>query len=1174
MIIKNFFEKDINRNIETVIKADDRDHISTEVAEYVITKEIGNKIRELFSNYKSYSGSNGVWISGFFGSGKSHLLKILSYVLENKEVDGYKCGELFAEKIEDDVLLKGDILSSTRIPSESVLFNIDQQAQITTKDDPSAILKVFYKVFYDHVGYYGFQPHVAEFEMWLDKQGKYQEFKSKFEKSLGSDWNSARIDYFDPRITKSISEVLGGIFETNPSEYDDILDVLENKQKHNIEDFAQKVNEYVKSKPSGFRLNFFVDEVGQFISENTKLMLNLQTIAESLATVTHGHSWILVTSQEDMDKIVGDMNKSQQNDFSRIQARFRIKVPLTSANVDEVIEKRLLKKKPEAQKHLADTFKKESSHLDTLLSFSDSGVQFKGFKGETDFANKIPFIPYQFDLFQQCRIALASHNAFQGKHASVGERSMLGVFQQVIQNIEEQGQNTLVSFDLMFDGLRNELKGQIQNTIQLAERNIDNDFAIKVLKTLFLVKYYGNFKTTRRNISVLMINKIDIDLKQHEQNIDEALNLLENQSYVQRNGEVYEFLTDEEKDIEQEIKNTDVEEQKVTQLLKEIFFDEIIKDSRIKYFDTKQDYEFTSKIDGVLLGREKELAIEIITENYSDYTNTLHIQGQTMGSTGMRIVLPSNVTFMKDLKMWLRTDTYSKQNQSTSNKIEVKRILQEKAIQNVERRRNLILLGNKLLSDASVYMNGEKIQSGNVADGKTLVVNSFQNLVKTVYTNLRMLGNIQYSEDTFKSVIFGGKDSLFDTDDNTMTEGESEILNIINRRKGQSDRTSLNDLKNHFAKKPYGWYQNAVWTLVAQLYKRGKIELKKDSNNLEDNAVVQALLNSASYANVMLEPQAVIDPRLVVNLKRTYAEAFDETPSKIEAKEVANEFKEKLNEMYNEVSQLEVRKTELPFVSALTEFRDKLHKLKNKEYSYYLTNLKDFEDDLLDTKENILDPIKKFINGDQLKIYEKVSSFLKSDLSNVEYIDGNEFSQIKSVMEDRAPYKGNTVRDAKVLHENITKKLQDKIDEERNKAIQKTEEVIAIIKTNEDYNRLSEADQNRILSPFQDEINKLKSQRYIGNMRNTMVFVSEFLYTKQLNEIVRLVTPEPKPNPDLPNGGDKPVVVVPVHYVRGSSIKPTFNKTELRTEDDVNEYVESIRKSFLEKIKEHKRISL
>jgi len=89
-MIKKFFEKDINRTIETVIKADDREHISDEVAEYVVTNEIAKKIRDLFQAYNDYNGVNGVWISGFFGSGKSHLLKILSYVLENKEFDGYK----------------------------------------------------------------------------------------------------------------------------------------------------------------------------------------------------------------------------------------------------------------------------------------------------------------------------------------------------------------------------------------------------------------------------------------------------------------------------------------------------------------------------------------------------------------------------------------------------------------------------------------------------------------------------------------------------------------------------------------------------------------------------------------------------------------------------------------------------------------------------------------------------------------------------------------------------------------------------------------------------------------------------------------------------------------------------------------------------------------------------
>src|SRR5690606_25324260 len=129
-------------------------------------------------------------------------------------------------------------------------------------------------------------------------------------------------------------------------------------------------------------------------------------------------------------------------------------------------------------------------------------------------------------------------------------------------------------------------------------------------------KYFGNFKTTKRNISVLMIDDINVDLKAHETKIDAALTILENQSYVQRNGDIFEFLTDDEKDVEEEIKNTDIDEQAITQLLKEILFDEIIRDNKIKYLENKQDYDFTSKIDGSFFGREKELEIEIITDNY------------------------------------------------------------------------------------------------------------------------------------------------------------------------------------------------------------------------------------------------------------------------------------------------------------------------------------------------------------------------------------------------------------------------------------------------------------------------------------------------------------------------------------------------------------------------------
>ena len=902
MKINSIFLKNINRNIETVIKADDRDHISDEVAEYVITSEISKKIRDLFGAYNSYSGANGVWISGFFGSGKSHLLKILSYVLENKEFDGYSSGDLFAEKIEDDQMLKGDVLAASKIPSESILFNIDQQAQITSKEDANAILEVFYKVFYDHLGYYGFIPHVAEFEMWLDDEGILAEFKEKFKIKSGNEWEGVRKNYFDITLQKNLSAVLGDIKNVGSEDYIDILDKLEENHKQSIEDFCNRVQQYISKQERGFRLNFFVDEVGQYISDNTKLMLNLQTIAESLATKTKGSSWILVTSQEDMEAIVGDMNKSQQNDFSRIQARFKIKIPLTSANVDEVVEKRLLKKNDSANSELKKVYSKESEHLRTIYSFSDAGVQFKGFKDDKDFINKFPFLPYQFELFQQCRRALSTHNAFQGKHSSVGERSMLGVFQQVTQKLGDSELSGLVSFDRMFEGIRNELKGEIQSSILVAENNLGSPFAIRVLKTLFMVKYYNSFKTTKRNVSVLLIDTYSLDLKQHDKDIDQALNLLENQSYIQRNGELYEFLTDDEKDVEQEIKEVDADDQAVNQLLKEILFDEIIRDNKIKFEENKQDYKFTSKIDGAVLGREEELGVEIITPNYHYYGEVDEIARQTMGLSTMRLLMPEDGVFIKDAKMYIRTNKYIKQNQSTSLKSERKRILHDKAVQNNERKSNLVILANQLLGRSDIYINGSLQEISATTDGKSKVIKGFQILVKTVYPNLRMLGNHLYSEETIRNIILSTQDDLFGTDDNTISEAENELINIINRRKGQSDRTSLNDLKTHFGLKPYGWYPNAVWSMVARLYKRGKIEIKQDSNLLEDSQVVNALLVSSNYGNTLVVVQEDVDPKLIRELKTLFTDAFDENCPYQDAKDIALGFKEKLGLLLQEVN--------------------------------------------------------------------------------------------------------------------------------------------------------------------------------------------------------------------------------------------------------------------------------
>jgi predicted transcriptional regulator len=1178
MKLQEIFERDITRPIETVIKADDQDHVFQEVEEYVVTKEIALKIQDFFAAYNDYQGANGVWISGFFGSGKSHLLKILSYVMENREHEGQRLGEVFAGKVVNDAILKANVLKATRTPSESILFNIDQQAQITTKQDDDAILNVFYKVLNDHLGFYGAQGHVADFERWLTTEGAYAAFVSQFEEEAQEGWVSGRRKYFSPKIKSAIDRALTSVLGPAEGGYLNIIDTLRRDSSLSIEDFSTKVDEYIKSKPKGFRLNFFVDEVGQYISDNTKLMLNLQTITESLASRTKGQAWVLVTSQEDMEKVVGDMNKAQQNDFSRIQARFKIKVPLSSANVDEVIEKRLLQKKADATKLLAYTWQKEHANLETLLTFSEVGVQFKGYKEEKNFTNKYPFVPYQFDLFQQCIKALSHHNAFQGKHASVGERSMLGVFQDVVMRMGNAQDDALVTFDLLYEGIRSTIRGEIQSSITLAERNLEDAFAIKVLKALFLVKYYSNFKTTPRNISVLMIDNIHIDLKAHEQKIQKALALLEAQTYVQRNGDLYVFLTDDEKDIEEEIKGTDIDESAITQLLDELAFDEVIRDNKIKYIENKQDYEFAHKIDGNILGRDKELVIDVITPNHDDYEHRDRLAAQSMGrNTMMMIVLPPNERLLKDVRLYLKTDKYIKQSQSTNNKESIKRLLYEKGTQNGERRRTLILLLKQLLGEADILLNGSKYEVGNAADGRVKVTNAFQGLVKIAYPNLKMLGTTAFSEDTTKQTIKAKQNDLFGTDDSTISEPENEVLNYIIRRKKQSERTSLSDVKDQFVKKPYGWSQNAIWTMVARLYKRGKLDVRQDGGLLGDDAILAALSNNRLPATTLLEPQEDIDPKLVRALKEIYNELFDQTCSATEAKEVATAFRRMLSEELVFIKDLVAQRTHFPFLASLEPLRDTWDKLSKKEPNYLLLNRKDFEDELLDSKEGLLDPIKRFWNSEQKKIYEEIKNFSKGDLSNFEHIEGEELTKLEAALAHARPYAGTIIQEAKAAMDSIREKVLAKLGEEKEKALSKIKQHKENLKADAGFQQLTNVQQESLLKQLAVLSEKATDNRYISNIRGYVVSSNE-LFVELLNEIQTLLrknAPQPVPDSDRKPGEASTTAQGPkVVYVRRTSVEVTFTKSTLETEQDVEDYVSILKQAYIKQIKENKRITL
>lgn len=317
MRLSTIFEKPVNRPIEGVIKADDETMLRIEFEEYVLTNEVAKRLEKFLDAYNNYEGANGAWISGFFGSGKSHLLKILALLLDNRLVDGKPALDVFLPKCAKNEILRADLKKAVAIPSKSILFNIDQKADVISKTQIDALLAVFVKVFDESCGYYGKQGHIAKFERDLDSRKLFDKFKTAYQDISGQPWESGREQSL--LESNNIAQAYANASGTAKDASVNILDKYRSEYKVSIEDFAEQVAKYVNEQAPQFRLNFFVDEVGQYIADNVKLMTNLQTIAESLATKCSGKAWVIVTAQEDMNAVIGEMTKQQGNDFSKIR---------------------------------------------------------------------------------------------------------------------------------------------------------------------------------------------------------------------------------------------------------------------------------------------------------------------------------------------------------------------------------------------------------------------------------------------------------------------------------------------------------------------------------------------------------------------------------------------------------------------------------------------------------------------------------------------------------------------------------------------------------------------------------------------------------------------------------------------------------------------------------------
>lgn len=898
MLIKNLFERDIFRPINGVVKADQLDDSSVwqELDEFVITRELDQHFRKFITWYleavdqgknPDTTGKMGIWISGFFGSGKSHFLKVLSYLLRNRththNGESKQAVDFFESKVKDAMLF-GDIKRAVLANTDVILFNIDSKADHGSTTGRDLILRVFLKVLNELQGYSGDHPHIAHMERHLESKGKLDAFHTAYEKHTGHVWVTERDAYQFNRdeVVKALSETLG----QSQAAAEKWIDGAEDNFALSVENFCKWVKDYLDSKGPQHRVVFLADEVGQFIGTDSHLMLNLQTITEELGTICRRRAWVVVTSQEDMDAVLGDMSKTKKQDFSKIQGRFFPPLSLSSANVDEVIQSRLLAKLPEVKGELEAEFNAKGDILKNQLTFKNCGMTFRPFKDGEDFVKNYPFAPYQFQLVQKIFESIRKAGA-TGMHLARGERSMLDAFQSAAKTVSMKEVGLLVPLYDFYPSIESFLDTAVKKTIDQAETNPSLEpFDIQLLQVLFLIRYVDEMKGNVDNLVTLCLDQIDGDRLSLRRRIEESLDRLQGETLISRSGDNYFFLTNEERDINKEIKQVDLSSGDEAKLEGELIFEDVLKGQRKHRFSAnKMDFDFNRRCDQFHIGSQKDgaLLVSVITplaDEYEFCDKGKAILESTTEGGNVLIRLGNNESLGRELRIFLQTAKYlSRKNDGTLSE-STNRILRDSAEENRKRRERLANLLGEMLAAAEYFVAGQPLKL-KASSPLAALDEAMEYLIKNTFSKMSYLKRLTAEplkevQAVLRSNDIAKENLLVQTGENN-SEALEELRSYLQLCSMKSQQVVLHDmLEKRYSLRPYGWPEDEVLLLVARLIVLSEINLVIDSTLLPIEKVYEAITTPAKQRKIVIRKRETSDPKAIQNARSLGKDLFAE----------------------------------------------------------------------------------------------------------------------------------------------------------------------------------------------------------------------------------------------------------------------------------------------------------
>lgn len=1193
MKIQDMFQKEIGRPIQGVVKIgqDSKEIITAELDEYVVTKELNRHFDKFFAGYRKGTTTRtdkmGVWISGFFGCGKSHFLKILSYLLSNDTYDGNKAISYFDGKIADSRIL-ADMQVAADVSADVVLFNIDAEADSDSKTKKDAIVKVFMKVFNKMQGLCGSMPWIADLERQMTRDGIYDSFRARFRELSGNEWEDAREDFYFEE--DNIVQALAGTTKMSIDAARNWYNKSEENYSLDINGFAKRVREYIeaKSKERGKKhfVIFLCDEIGQYIGSDSGLMLNLQTVVESLGTECGGQAWVIATSQQDIDSIT----KVDRDNFSKIIGRFDTRLSLSSANVDEVIKKRLLAKTDAAADKLRLLYAEKAAVIKNLITFSPDTPEKRLYSSAGEFVDVYPFIPYQFNLLQAVFTGIRTHGA-SGKHLSEGERSLLNAFQEAAVQFANFDDGMLIPFDAFYRTIETFLDHNIKTVIIRAAESADfadgalQPYDVEVLKVLFMLKYISNvLPANLENITTVMLQNIDQDKIEAKKRVDVSLRRLEEQKLIIINGNQFIFLTNEEQDINREIREIKIDTSEIIDKVGDDIFSTLFGLNKKYRYSDRYDFPFNTIIDDRPRGAQKEeIGIRVLTPMYAHGGVTEpELRAMSMRERNVIVALPSDMSFIDEMEQALQIETYIRRNAgkvSTDVVEDIKTTKTREGKQRADRSRELIF---EALKKAELYANGNKLDIKEKQPSER-INEAFKTMVEGIYTKQNYITNPFYTNDNLREV-------LTTKDTQVVLEGMEagapnhlaleEMENVVTRSFYKNIPTTMRTLMDHFKKIPYGWKDMDIAGIVLALFKKQEIRLELGGENIatSDLNVINYVTKRDYLDRVLVKMRVKISPTLLQNAKNIVKDVFgrsdtpgDEDGLMARIKELASS---ELSRNEGSIKDLlhEYDKAKYPGKAVLENGKKLFEQVeKIKDTKAFYDYLKEEKDALLDYGEDVQD-VKKFFKN-QRDIFDQALKMLKIYEGNRSYVLDPETIKIVGDIEHitslPSPY--TEIHKLPELIEQFIKHFGDLLEAECEPV--RTDIAADKAETLADLERRSFKDRfaGKVQADFSALLDRLSRANNIYEaiaMRTESDRMKQRFMQSFAEEEARLATKQAK-------AGDDVIIQPPLRKTKTVSVKTLFHGTsQVSSKEDIDRLLDELRQKLEAQLEENTTIKI